>query len=42
MATCPALRGIALILAPLDEVSKTFETGNMTAFQEQKYRLFSI
>jgi hypothetical protein len=28
MAICPALRGIALILAPLDEVSKTFETSN--------------
>lgn len=36
MAICPALRGIALILAPLDEVSKTFETGNNDGFSGTK------
>jgi hypothetical protein len=32
MTICPALRGISLILAPLDEVSKTFETSNKGGF----------
>jgi hypothetical protein len=36
MAISPALRGIALILAPLDEVSKPFETSNNGGFSETK------
>ena len=36
MAISPALRGISLLLAPLDKVSKTFETRIMAAFQKQK------
>ena len=36
MAISPALRGISLVLAPLDEVSKPFETSNNGGCSETK------